>query len=104
VAEGRKTVAEAASVASQMKAAQKAEKKVLDFDVTHKVLKALEAVSLIGLDEYHRAANSMENAKLDGDTVQIALEDAITHLQKAAEAVRIIEAPNDRNTITANLN
>lgn len=104
VAEGRKTVVEAASVASQMKAAQKAEKKVLDYDVTHKVLKVLEAVTDTELSEFHRAANSMENAKLDGDTVQIALEDALTHLQKAAEAIRIVEAPSDRKTVNATLN
>lgn len=104
VAEGRKTVPEAVSVAKQMKEARQAEKKELDYDITHKVLDALEAVTLLEFSEYHRAAHSKATTRHNVNAVEIGIEEAITHLQKAAEAIRIVEMSGDNRTITANLN
>lgn len=104
VAEGRKTVSEAVSIAKQAKEARQAQKRDLDYDIYHKVLDALEAITALELSEYHRAAHSGESAKYNVNAIQIGIEDAIAHLHKAAEAIRVIntdaEVANDQNTIT----
>ncbi len=104
VTEGKKTIHEAVSVAKQMKEARLAQKRELDYDITHKVLNALESITNLELSDYHRAAHSKETARYNVNAVEIGIEDAITHLQKAAEAIRIVEMPGDNRTITANLN
>ena len=101
VESGEKTVTEAVSLSKQMQEAHETQKRELDFEVTHKVLKALEKLVELEPDDYRRAYYSGENQRL-GDAVSPQIVDALAQLQAAQEAIRTIEAKHEPKTITVN--